>query len=264
MPWYLEVDGNLTGIIGVDSTGPHFTAYGSGGFTAGGAELPGVNFSVSVPGAFNWQNVLNSINQIAQFFVNRGVSVNQIVQILQNAGYQASDILNTLDSMGLNGTAVLSSLETLFGALNSSYFDIWVDDPYGALVLDVSGGSQAPNAPVIDWTWNNGYNQDWGFVPAQYPGWYELVNRGSGQCLSVGNNSPYQGQQLVQYPCFGGWDQLWYIGTFNTWQDHVITSASSGMVIDVAGAPPYRGGTIDQWPYNGGWNQKFYFTNSGN
>jgi hypothetical protein len=59
---------------------------------------------------------------------------------------------------------------------------------------------------------NGGYNQDWEFVQSPYAGYYEIMNRGSGQCLSVGNDSTAAGQDLVQYPCHGWTDQLWYMG----------------------------------------------------
>ena len=51
----------------------------------------------------------------------------------------------------------------------------------GRIFAAGGGGSQSPNAGVDDWYWNNGYNQDWQFVPSPWTGWYEIINRGSGQ-----------------------------------------------------------------------------------
>jgi Ricin-type beta-trefoil lectin domain-like len=109
-------------------------------------------------------------------------------------------------------------------------------------VLDVDGGCQAPNTGVIEWPWNGGYNQQWGFVPSPYnPGWYEIVNRGSGQCLSVHDNSHSPGTQLVQYPRFGGYDQLWYFGgNVQTWSWIQIQSASRGCSWTSTATPPWR------------------------
>ncbi|HLH58772.1 MAG TPA: RICIN domain-containing protein, partial [Streptosporangiaceae bacterium] len=83
-------------------------------------------------------------------------------------------------------------------------------------------------------------------------------------CLSVDDDSTSAGTDLVQYPCFGGADQLWYMGGVSLNTTYVITSASSGLVADVQSAYPWPGGTMDQWYYNGGWNQQFWLTNSGN
>lgn len=97
-----------------------------------------------------------------------------------------------------------------------------------------------------------------GLVPG--PNGYEVVNRGSGQCLSVDNGSTDAGTPLVQYPCFGGTDQLWSFGTTNTYVHQGITSVSSGLNVDVQGASFFQGATIDQWYGNGGSNQYFWFS----
>jgi hypothetical protein len=90
------------------------------------------------------------------------------------------------------------------------------------------------------------------------------MNRGSGQCLSVDNDSTAAGQGLVQYPCYGLTDQLWYMGNIAQGTDYNIRSALDSQVVDVQNAYPYAGGYVDQWPSNGGSNQTFWLTSSTN
>lgn len=264
LPSYFEGGLSLSGDVTINGASSSINASGNGWLTAGGSTLGPVSFYVSIPGSLSWQDVANSITQIAQFFVNAGSSFNTTVTVLQQFGYDTWDIINALGNIGQYGQQIVNSLASAFG-FSTTYYDIWTFTSSGEdLVLDVDGGSQAPNASVDTWYWNDGYNQDWEFVPSPWSGWYEIVNRGSGQCLSVYNDTASWGDPLVQYPCSGGWDQLWYMGSINLATTYVITSALDSEVVDVQNAYPWAGGTIDQWPYNGGDNQQFWLTNSGN
>jgi hypothetical protein len=264
LPSYFQGGLSLNGDVTIDGTSSSINASGSGWFSAGGATLGPVSFYVSFPGSLSWQDFVNSITQIAQFFVNAGTSFNEIWTILQQVGYDTWDIFNALGSIGQYGQQIEDTLASAFG-FSTTYYDIWTwTSSAESLVLDVGGGSQSPNAGVDTWYWNNGYNQDWMFVQSPYSGWYEIVNRGSGQCLSVYGDTASWGDPLVQYPCFGGYDQLWYMGSINLATTYVITSALDSEVVDVQNAYPWAGGTVDQYPYNGGNNQQFWLTNSGN
>jgi hypothetical protein len=257
LPSWLAVSGTLTGSISVGSGGTSVEASGSGYLTAGGSQLGPVSFSYD--GSLSWSDVVDSFNQIATFFNNAGSQVSEIVQVLQSLGDSQQGVVNVLNAIGINPTAVLDAFTSVFGLINNNYDYIWVNPSLAQLyVLDVSGGSQSPNASVIDYSWNGGYNQQWAFVPG--PDGDEIINRGSGQCLSVENDSTAAGAALVQYPCFGGSDQLWYIGSLSNYDHETITSASSGLDVDVAGASFFQGASIDQWPSNGGQNQYFWLS----
>jgi Ricin-type beta-trefoil lectin domain-like len=264
LPWYFYGGATLNGSVSGDGSGASISASGSGWMYAAGNFLGPVSFSFSLPGALSWSDVNNSITQVAQFFVSSGMNFDQIVAALKQFGYQTYDIINSLSQIGQYGPQIVSSLANAFG-FNTMYFDIWTYTSAGQiLVMDVQGGSQSPNADVLTWTWNNGYNQDWAFVQSPYSGWYEIVNRGSGQCLSVGTNTAALGNPLVQWPCGGAWNQLWYMGSISLNTNYAIESALDGEVAEVQGAYPWAGGTVDQWSWNGGQNQKFWLTNSGN
>lgn len=72
-----------------------------------------------------------------------------------------------------------------------------------ALVLDVSGVSLADNAGVQLWTYGGGNNQQWQAV-SEGGGYYHLVARHSGKCLTVPGGSAADEVQLVQLACSGG------------------------------------------------------------
>jgi ricin-type beta-trefoil lectin protein len=263
LPTYFYGGATLSGAVHGDGSGAWVSATGSGWLYAGGTWLGPVSFSFSLPGSLSWSDASNSITQLAQFFItNAGLSFNQVVTALEQFGYQVYDIINALSSIGQYGPQIANA----FG-FSTTYFDIWTYTNSGQfLVMDVAGGSQSPNAGIDTWTLNlpNSYNQNWAFVQSPYAGWYEIVSRGSGQCLSVGNNTSTPGNPLVQWPCGGAWNQLWYMGSISLGTNYYIESALDGEYADVAGAYPWAGGTIDQWYYNGGQNQRFWLTNSPN
>ncbi|TWP37294.1 RICIN domain-containing protein [Leekyejoonella antrihumi] len=143
------------------------------------------------------------------------------------------------------GTASASTAFTTHLTPNNTFY----------LQLDVSGASTAPGAPVIDWWSNGGANQAWSFIDAG-GGSYEIVNQNSGQCLTTDGVA---GDQLYQYPCWGGWSQLWNTGLNPGDLGAVATMSNpeTGLDVDVDGNSPWPGAAIDAWYPNGGANQSF-------
>ena len=148
------------------------------------------------------------------------------------------------------GIANAQSLQSVAVATDSS------DD---FLVLDVSGGSTAPGAGVIQWYGHGGANQRWNFVE-QADGSETIVNQNSGQCLTTDGVA---GHQLFQWPCNGGGRQEWR-GTllpelgagFTTGK--ALTNVETGLRVDIEGASRWAGARAVGWYDNGGANQ--YFT----
>jgi len=122
------------------------------------------------------------------------------------------------------------------------------------LVLDVSGASTYPGAPVIDWYENGGANQDWLFLPEGTGDTYEIVNVNSNMCLTTDGVA---GDQVYQEPCTGSTSQLWNTGLYGSSDYWHIQSAYSGLYLDVSGDSPWAGASIDTWYDNGGENQYF-------
>jgi len=123
------------------------------------------------------------------------------------------------------------------------------------LLLDVSGGSTQPGAPVIDYWANGGANQAWTFYPVGGNNIYEILNNNSGMCLT---SDGIAGDQVNQMPCEGSQLQLWrtYLTPSST-SAYPIQNVYSGLYLDVSGNSPWPGAAIDTWPYNGGANQFF-------
>jgi hypothetical protein len=228
-------------------------------------EFGSIWMSFSLSGGLSFTDV-DSISTLVYYFRALGAANSLMVTALEKVGFTAFDLFNTL---GGDFSSYGQGLVDLM--FSSTYYDIWVDTPALPLVLDVSGGSQSPNALVITYAWNNGYNQDWKFVQDPYAtDWYEVVNRGSGQCLSAysGWNSP--GTSLVQYPCSGDASQLWGFGsTPSVGPSYVLPNLKAWQpgimgVMDLQSGYAWPGGIMELWSFGDTWNQHFRLTNSAN
>ena len=197
--------------------------------------------------------------QVATAFKQIGVPLQTIEAALANAfGDGPAAVYNLLNSIGSAGSGALDALGSVFnsGAYSTSTHPWWSVP----LLMDVSGASTSPGAPVLQWTWNGGHNQQWYLLPTD-SGFAELVNRNSGQCLAAPGYGA--GQQLIQVGCTGDPGQQWYLGIYPgqniTGQTKAIWNRATGLYADVNGASTSAGAAIDQWYYNGDWNQQWYF-----
>ena len=197
--------------------------------------------------------------QVAAAFQQAGLSPGTISAALANAfGDGQAAVYNALTSIGSAGSGVLDALAGVFnsGAYSPSTHPWWSVP----LLMDVSGGSTANGAPVLQWTWNGGHNQQWYLLPTD-SGFAEVVNRNSGECLAAPGYGA--GQQLIQVSCTGDPGQQWYLGIYPgqsiTGQTKAIWNRATGLYADVSGASTSAGAAIDQWYYNGNWNQQWYF-----
>jgi hypothetical protein len=197
--------------------------------------------------------------QVAVAFQQIGVPAQTIEAALTNAfGDGQAAIYNLMTSIGSAGTGTLDALAGVFnsGAYSPSAHPWWSVP----LLWDVSNASTAEGAPVLQWSWNGGHNQQWYVLPTD-GGFAELVNRNSGKCLAApGYNA---GQQLIQVACTGNPGQQWYLGVYPgqslTGQTKTVWNRATGLYADVSGASTAAGAAIDQWYYNGNWNQQWYF-----
>jgi hypothetical protein len=153
--------------------------------------------------------------------------------------------------------ALIVSTAAAGPASASSIFNIHISpNNTFALVLDVSGASTQPGAPVIDWWQNGGSNQGWTFVPnGSGPNIYEIINDNSGQCLTTDGVA---GDQVFQDPCSSSLLQLWHTplnpSSAESW---AIQNVGSLLFLDVSGDNAWPGASIDTWTWNGGSNQLF-------
>lgn len=80
--------------------------------------------------------------------------------------------------------------------------------------MDVSGASTNDGASVIQYTSNNGNNQQWSMVSTG-DGYYKLINRASGKLLAVQNSSSEESAGLVQQTDSNAWNQMWSLEVVN-------------------------------------------------
>jgi hypothetical protein len=121
-------------------------------------------------------------------------------------------------------------------------------------VLDVTSGSTADSASVIQYSDNGGSNQHWRIVAAG--SYQKLVNRNSGKLLEVAKASTDNSAVIQQYTDNGGTHQQWTLTNLggNIYQ---ITNRNSGKVLEI-----YQASTADkakavQYTDNGGANQRW-------
>jgi len=126
------------------------------------------------------------------------------------------------------------------------------------LRLAVAEGSTAPGARVIDWSIDDGAEQEWTFKPVEGAlNTFQIINKNSNQCLTTDGVA---GDQVYQDPCNGSRSQQWITGINAMTQSiafYTIQSASSGLYLDVYGDSPWEGTVIDTWYGNGGNNQEW-------
>jgi Ricin-type beta-trefoil lectin domain-like len=119
--------------------------------------------------------------------------------------------------------------------------------------VDVSGASTQAGAAIIQWPYNGGQNQVWTLRPAGTN--YEIVNKGSGQCITTDGVA---GHWLYQSGCNGSAGQQWSTSlTPGNLVTYTIGNPASGLYMDVEGASGSQGAHLDGWYRNGGWNQLF-------
>ena len=162
---------------------------------------------------------------------------------LLGGGLAASALAAAL-TVGAGGAAHADSAFTVHLTPNNTF----------GLLVDVNGGSTAPNAGVIDWYANGGANQVWTFIPFGNST-YEIQNANSSLCLT---SDGVPGDGVYQLQCAGGAQQKWVTAlTPSAIGAYPIRNVSSGLFLDVSGNSPWAGTTIDTWYWNGQSNQYF-------
>ena len=121
-------------------------------------------------------------------------------------------------------------------------------------VLDVSGGSTANSAPIVQWPYGGGTNQLWTFTPTSR-GYYRIINVNSGQALNVSSASFSYGAKTVQWPVGSGTNDQW-LPVQNSDGTYTFYNLNSGLALDNPGGTT-QAVQFDQWITNSGSNQKF-------
>ncbi|GAB2714469.1 alpha-galactosidase [Kitasatospora kifunensis] len=112
--------------------------------------------------------------------------------------------------------------------------------------LDVSGGSGADGAPIVQQPASGGADQQWQLAPTG-DGTYTLANANSGELLTIPGNSTAAGTQLVQYHQQGGADTKWQLTPTGA-GSYTLTARSDGQLLDVGSG---SGAAVVQQPASG-------------
>ncbi|RPF38223.1 RICIN domain-containing protein [Streptomyces sp. TLI_185] len=123
-------------------------------------------------------------------------------------------------------------------------------------LMDVKLASTAPGAPVIQYTSNNGANQQW-LLTRTSSGAYTVRSANSGLCLDTPAPQS-ETTQLVQNTCDGAGDQQWKLQPAG--DAYNLVNAANGLVVDNKQSSDKDENEIIQWPSNGGDNQRWTLT----
>ncbi len=122
-------------------------------------------------------------------------------------------------------------------------------------VLDVTGGSTANDAAVIQYDYDDGRNQLWNFIPTSN-GYYQIFNANSALDLNVTGASTANKALIIQYQ-FGtqGNDQWLPVGQPDG--STAFYNRNSGLVLDLPSFSTSEKTQFEQYQANGGSNQHF-------
>lgn len=120
--------------------------------------------------------------------------------------------------------------------------------------LDVSNGSTADGADVVQWGYSGNVNQKW--VLTDTGNGYKIINSNSGKALDVYNSSTADGADVIQWTDRGQNNQKWNLvdvgnGYYN------LVNINSGKYLDVEKGSTADGGNVIQWSSNNGTNQQW-------
>jgi hypothetical protein len=120
--------------------------------------------------------------------------------------------------------------------------------------LDVSSGSTADSARLLQWPCNSATNQRF-TVQSLGNGYHRLVARHSGKCLDVSSGSTADGATVLQYTCSGQTNQQWQLRDAGGYLQ--VVARHSGKCLDVASASTADGARVLQYACGSGTNQQW-------
>ncbi|ADJ45762.1 large protein [Amycolatopsis mediterranei S699] len=118
---------------------------------------------------------------------------------------------------------------------------------------DISGGSTAAGAALIQWQATSGLNQQFDFL-ASDGGFHRIRSRSSGLVLQVASTAT--GADITQQPDTGATTQQWKVTDQGGGVVSLVNRAS-GLAMDVWSASTADGARISQWTVTGAANQRF-------
>ncbi|KOX34221.1 hypothetical protein ADK67_04005 [Saccharothrix sp. NRRL B-16348] len=124
-------------------------------------------------------------------------------------------------------------------------------------VVDVSNGSGADGAAVVQWADTGRANQHWAFQ-STVDGYHTVTCVGSGKVLDVAGSSLADGARVVQATADGRASQQWQLRP-QTGGVFTVVNRHSGKVLDVSGGSTADGAALIQYRDVGSANQRWTF-----
>jgi hypothetical protein len=168
-------------------------------------------------------------------------------------GYQAGSGYDLASGLGSVNATNLVNRWGNSGGFTEVYYEI-VSRGSGK-ALDVRSESTADGAPIEQWDFWNGPNQQWQLVPVDSV-YYKIVSRNSGKVLDVNGTSIANGSGVEQWTYWGGANQQWKLVPTDSGY-YQIVSKNSGKALDVTNQSTNNGANIEQWDFWGGFNQQW-------
>ena len=148
-----------------------------------------------------------------------------------------------------------SSISNAFPAAGVSYKIV---NRNSGKALDVSGGSIADGANIIQYTYGGANNQKWQFVDAG-GGYYKIKSVKSGKVMDISGGSTADGAKDIQWTDTGATNQQWQIIESDGGY-YKIKNRKSGKVLDITGSSTADRAQCIQWTDTGSNNQQWQIT----
>jgi len=132
---------------------------------------------------------------------------------------------------------------------------------YSGKVLDDRAFAANDGAAVVQWSRNDGANQQWRFIAAG-GGYYRLQNRNSGKVLDDYGWSKAAGSGMVQWSDLNGANQQFRLAQSPGGYVRLI-DRFSGMAVEVHNASKADGGEVVQYSDSNGANQQWQLVPAG-
>lgn len=122
-------------------------------------------------------------------------------------------------------------------------------------LVEVTGGSTANGANVVQWSDNGGTHQRWA-INNEGSGYVSIINVKSNKAMEVYNFSTSDGANVAQWEYWGGDPQLWSVTDHGNGVVSFINK-HSGKALDLYNFDTANGANIAQWGYWGGDAQRW-------
>lgn len=106
-------------------------------------------------------------------------------------------------------------------------------------VLDIKGGNDADNTPVIIWHIHGGENQQWKIIPCSERGYYYIISRKNGKYLDIANENSENAVIVIKRNSQSD-SQKWKIISSDNGNTQIVSKVN-GYYIDIKGTENIQG-----------------------